>query len=135
MPYLTAADFAGRYSEEELVQLTDRLGAGVFDPAVFAQAADDAAAEVDGYLAGRYTLPLASVPPLLVRVACDVVRYRLQSDVPLEEVRKRYEDARRLLENLAAGRVTLGLASAAVAPAGNLVESMPGRKVFGGGFA
>lgn len=135
MPYCTATDYAARYGEDELIQRTDRLGTGVMDTVVFDQAAADADAEIDGYLAGRYTLPLAGVPSILVRLACDIVRYRLFIDKAPEEVRKRYEDARRLLENLAAGRITLGLPGAGPAPvpAGDLVEIAPGRKVFGGG--
>lgn len=136
MSYCTTADYADRYSEEELIQRTDRLGTGVVDAAVFARAAADAAAEIDGYLAGRHSLPLASVPPVLVIVAADIVRYRLFPDAAPEEVRKRYEDARRLLEALAAGRVSLGLPTPPDGSAGNLVESVNGRAtVFGGGLA
>jgi len=52
----------------------------------------------------------------------------------MEEVRKRYEDARRMLESLAAGRVSLGLPSA-VPTSGNLVEVVTGRdKAFTGGL-
>ncbi len=109
MPYATLADLTARFGDEELTQLTDRLGAGVVDAAVAGAALAEAEAEIDAYLAGRHALPLATVPPILVRIACDIARYRLATDAPLEEVRKRYEDARRLLENLAAGRVTLGL--------------------------
>lgn len=109
MPYATLADLTARFGEEELIQLTDRLGAGVVDAVVAGAALAEADAEIDAYLAGRYALPLAAVPQILVRLACDIARYRLATDTPLEEVRKRYEDARRLLENLAAGRVTLGL--------------------------
>jgi phage gp36-like protein len=109
MPYATLTDLAARFGDEELTQLTDRLGTGVVDADVAQAALAEADAEIDAYLAGRYALPLAAVPPILVRLACDIARYRLATDTPLEEVRKRYEDARRLLENLAAGRVTLGL--------------------------
>lgn len=112
MPYATLADLTARFGDEELIQLTDRLGTGTVDAAVVQAALDEADAEIDAHLAGRHALPLVVVPPILVRLACDIARYRLMSDTPPEEARKRYEDARRLLESLAAGRVSLGLPSA-----------------------
>lgn len=133
MGYCTTSDYVERYSEEELIERTDRDGTGVVDDAVFGQASADADAEIDGYLGTRHALPLVSVPPLMVKLACDIVRYRLFADMVPEEVRRRYEDARRLLEAIAAGRVTLGLPTPA-AQTGNLVLAEPGRKVFGGGL-
>jgi len=109
MPYATLADLITRYGEEEIAQLTDRVGAGMPDAATALRALADADAEIDGYLAARYRLPLPTVPPLLSRIACDIARYRLWEDRASEEVRTRYEDARRLLESLAKGVVTLGL--------------------------
>lgn len=135
MSYASVADLTARLGEEELTQLTDRLGAGVVDAALAEAALDEAAAEIDAYLAGRHALPLATVPPILARLACDIARYRLMPDNPIEEARKRYEDARRLLEGIAAGRVSLGLPPPVSGQVGNLVEVVPGRKVFGGGLA
>lgn len=115
MPYATPADLATRYGADRLVDLTDRAGTGLADDPMIAQALADAQAEVDGYLAARYALPLPTVPPLLARLVCDMAIYNLLSlrrmgDV--EDARKRFEDARRLLEALAAGRVSLGLPAA-----------------------
>jgi phage gp36-like protein len=101
--YFTAADYSDRYGEDELVQLTDRLGAGAVDAAVFARAVADADAEIDLYLSRRYTLPLPVVPPVLVQLAGDIVRYRLWPDATAKEVRLRYEDAVGTLKRLAAG--------------------------------
>lgn len=109
MAYATAADLIARFGEDELIQLTDRSGAGVPDAAVVARALEDSGAEIDGYLASRYRLPLPTVPALLARIACDIARYRLWEDRASDEVRRRYEDARRLLENLSSGKVSLGL--------------------------
>lgn len=60
------------------------------------------------------------------RLACDIARYRLMADNPLEEARKRYEDARRILESLAAGRVSLGLPAISAPPtAGGVAYAAP----------
>lgn len=113
MPYATLADLTERYGERELVELTDRIGAGVVDMAAVSRALADAEAEIDGYLRGRYALPTHEpVPPVLMRIACDLARYQLASERASEEVRTRYDDARRLLEAIATGRVRLGLAPA-----------------------
>jgi phage gp36-like protein len=117
VPYATQADLEARFGVDELTQLTDRVNAGVPDAAIVARALADADAEIDGYLASRYALPLATVPPVLARIACDIARYRLWEDRSSEEVRRRYEDARRLLESIARGQVSLGLPAANAAPA------------------
>lgn len=113
--YAQVSDLIDRYGEQEIIQLTDRATPpiGRIDTTVAERALSDADAEIDAYLSGRYSLPLASVPPVLTRVACDIARYRLWDDQAPEEVRSRYEDARRLLESLSAGRVTLGPAQGA----------------------
>jgi len=117
MTYATQADLEARFGLDELTQLTDRTNAGVPDAVVVARALADADAEIDGYLASRYALPLATVPPVLARIACDIARYRLWEDRASEEVRRRYEDARRLLESIARGQVSLGLPAVSAAPA------------------
>jgi phage gp36-like protein len=117
MPYATQADLETRFGVDELTQLTDRTGAGVPDAGIVARALSDADAEIDGYLASRYALPLATIPPVLVRIACDIARYRLWEARASEEVRIRYEDARRALESIAKGVISLGLPEANAAPA------------------
>jgi len=117
MPYATQADLEARFGVDELIQLTDRAGTGVPDAAIVARALSDAAAEIDSYLASRYALPLSPVPAVLARIACDIARYRLWEDRASDEVRRRYEDARRLLESIAKGTVSLGLPEENAAPA------------------
>ncbi|MEW6560401.1 MAG: DUF1320 domain-containing protein [Pseudomonadota bacterium] len=112
MTYATRDELQERYGLDELTQLTDRMGAGVPDDNLVNRALSDADAEIDGYLAVRYQLPVQTVPPMLVRMACDIARYRLWDDRASAEVRERYTDARRLLELIAKGTVGLGLSSA-----------------------
>lgn len=116
MSYAQLADLVARFGEEELVSRTDRTGSGLMDLAAIDRALADAAAEIDGYVAARYRLPLPVVPAVLTRIACDIARYRLWQDAASEEVRARYEDARRLLEAIARGLVSLGLAAADAPP-------------------
>lgn len=109
MSYATQADMEARYGLDELVARTDRNAVGAVDATVLNRALADADAEIDGYLAARYALPLPTVPAMLARIACDIARYRLWEDLASDEVRRRYEDARRLLEAISRGTVSLGL--------------------------
>jgi phage gp36-like protein len=134
MSYCTPEDYVARYGDAELVQLTDRLGIGLADAQVFADAADDAGAEIDAYLAPLMPVPLTVVPRLLVRVAIDIVRFRLQGDAPLAESRKRYDDALAVLAAIGAGKASLGAQVPQALPVtGGLVVMVSPRRVFGGG--
>ena len=114
MVYAQPSDMIARYSNRDLVQLTNE------DPTqtavnqdVLAQALADASAEIDGYLESRFTLPLNDAPAVLTRLACDIAMYRMQALRPLHdlaEARKRYEDALAMLVRVADGTLTLGLA-------------------------
>ncbi len=116
MTYATQADLVDRFGEQELQQRTDRSNGTVIDTVVLGRAQGDADAEIDSYLATRYTLPLASTPLVITRLACDITRYRLYDDGVPETVRVRYEDAVSLLKRLASGDVVLsGMEGVAVA--------------------
>ena len=78
------------------------------------QALTDASSEIDTYLEARFALPLSDPPAVLNRLACDIAMYRLQSLRPLhdlEDARRRYDDAIAMLSKVAAGELTLGLAT------------------------
>ena len=116
MTYAVQQDLVDRFSAEELAQLTDRDQALVIDTDVLGRALADADAEIDGYLAARYSLPLATAPAALVRVAADIARYRLWADRASEAVRKRYEDAVRDLKAMSSGGIVID-GAVALAPA------------------
>ena len=116
MTYAVQQDLIDRFGAEELAQLTDRDQALVIDTDVLGRALADADAEIDGYLAARYSLPLASAPAVLVRVASDIARYRLWADRASEAVRKRYEDAVRDLKAMSSGSIVID-GAVALAPA------------------
>lgn len=120
MTYASLDDLIDRFGEAELIDLTDRADPprGIIDPAVAADALDDADAAIDGYLAVRYALPLPSAPPLVKAIACDIARYRLHSRIaPTDIVRANYEDALKRLKDIAAGLIALPLPGAAAATA------------------
>lgn len=129
MTYATQQDMTDRFGEEELIELTDRANLGVIDATVLGRALADADAEINGYLASRYTLPLASVPPVLVAKASDMARYYLYDMRVTEAVKARYDDAVKYLQSLAKGLVSLGLdpLNVPVADAGGVQIQANGR--------
>jgi len=105
-----------RFGEREMIQISDRSGqANGVDEAAVQRALEDAGAEIDGYLAGRYKLPLSTVPRVLVNVGCDITRYRLYDDRVTEAIQKRYDDAVKFLTNISTGKIGLGLDTTATA--------------------
>jgi len=114
MAYAMLQDVQDRIGERELIALTDRSDPplGVVDVTAVGRALADASAQIDAYLAGRYTLPLNNVPAELRRMAVEMGLYHLQSLRPLgdiEDTRKRYEDCLRFLRELSDGKRSLGL--------------------------
>lgn len=132
--YATQQQMITRFGEREVLDLTDRLRAGVIDTQVLESALAEADAEIDPYLAPRHTLPLAIIPRVLSGFACDIARYRLcgAGVTETEEVRLRYKDAVRFLEKVARGELGLGLDAAnhIAKPANTVQFSMPGSRVF-----
>lgn len=116
MPYATQQDLVDRFGETEVIQLSDRASTGAIDAAVVAAKLADAEAEIDSYLAGRYTLPLDPVPLTLQRIACDITRYHLYDDRPTEYVAKRYDAAVAFLKAVNKGDIQLGVDAGGAAP-------------------
>jgi phage gp36-like protein len=107
--YCTRQDLIERFGERELVELTDRDGSrGVIVDEILAQAMTDAAGEIDGYFGTRYSVPLATVPKAIQRIACDLARYYLYDDEAPKQVAQRHEDAVRFLRAIARGEVSVG---------------------------
>jgi phage gp36-like protein len=133
--YASAQDLIDRFGEKELIQLTDRVNRPqtTIDDTVVARALADAEALADGYIATRYTLPLAAVPAALVRIVCDLARFLLhgkaaEKDSPVERANAA---AIRWLQDVSKGTVTLetGAGSAAIEATGG-VRASPGRRVM-----
>lgn len=135
MSYAAKSNMIARFTEREVIALTDPDNLGVIDDVVLAGALAEADAEIDPYLAPRHVLPLASVPRILSGFACDIARYRLCGTggvTETDEVRNRYKDAIKFLENVASGKIGLGLnaANQVAAPANTVQFSAPGSRVF-----
>lgn len=112
--YCSQDDLEKRYGTKMLVDLTDRAmpRAGVADAAVITRAITDAGAEIDGYLAVRYALPLAATPAFVNDLAMRLAIYKLHASVVPEKIKDDYTLALRSLRDISAGVMKLDLAGA-----------------------
>jgi len=147
MPYATANDVLLRYPLVRVAEITGTEDRPPMDETSAQKAlreagqeaerlerlntaVADASAEIDCYLVKRYPLPIKAPPPVLKVLAVEIAVYRLTSLLPkesVEDARRRYDDAIRWLEGVAAGDVQL---DGSPSGSGNVMCSAPGR-VFG----
>lgn len=118
MPYTSLADLNDRYGERLLIDLTDRseTPVGAVVTATVDRALADTDAMIDGFLAGRYVLPLAEVPPLIADLAQMIAIWKLHVYEPNPKIEADYKAAVKSLEGIASGTIRLPVAG--VEPAG-----------------
>lgn len=129
MPYCTLDDIKQLLPEDVLIQLTDdeALNPAAINPQTPAhapiigrveEAIETADAEVDGYCAVKYTVPLSPVPPVVSKLSVELAIYYLYSrrTIP-EKIEKRYDKAVARLKDIARGLLTLGVDPEPVASA------------------
>lgn len=124
MRYITRDDLAAAVSLPELVQLSvdvaGHYGAPPQEPdwTVVERAIVYAEELVDGYISGRYTLPLEPVPGILPQLAADIARFWLHrrrintADFP-KPVQTAYDNAVKYLAMIRDGKIHLGIRDAA----------------------
>lgn len=105
-------DFVGRVVLDRYLETEEERQAAL--ATLIAAAIEDAGAEIDGYLGGRYPLPLEPVPKVIHKFCKDMAVYNLISRSGLDEQAEeknfltRYNNAVKFLVLLAEGRVSLG---------------------------
>ena len=112
MDYCTSDDIEIQIGKNSLVQLTnDDNTQQTVDSVVVEEALIYSSTLIDGYLRGKYVLPLNTRFPLLRVIAIDICIYRLYSrriytDMP-ETISENHKNAIRTLEQLKKGVITL----------------------------
>ncbi len=114
MTYATQLNLTDRFGERMLIDLTDRaeVATGLIDVDVIDRALADTDAFIDGYLAARYVLPVATVPDLLVDLAQAIAIYKLHVYAPDPKIEEDYKQAIRTLKDISTGAVRLSIAGA-----------------------
>ena len=93
MDYCTIEDIDTHISTPTLIQLTNDDGEETVDREVATEAIVYSSAIIDGYLRGRYTLPLDTHFPLLRILAIDLSVYRLYARRMADEMPEVIENA------------------------------------------
>lgn len=117
MAYADLAMLTDRAGEAEIRQIADRDRDGVPDADVVAAALADADNVIDGYLATRYTLPLAAVPPVVRTWAVSIARHVLHRNGAPDHVAQDYKDAIAALKDVARGLIALPVGPGDAPPA------------------
>lgn len=115
--YCAHEDLLGQISDSILLSLVDDERQGEWTPDAtkrVEKAIADAGGRIDGYLQGRYPVPLQPAPQLVRSLCVDIAVYNLfarrgfDEDSADKAVVTRYRDAIRLLEQIAAGKISIG---------------------------
>lgn len=111
MDYCTIEDIETQTSTPTLIQLTSDDGQEVVDRVVAQEAILYSSTLIDGYLRGRYTLPLDAHFPLLRILAIDLSIHRLYSrrmkDEMPEVIENNYKNAISTLKDIQKGVISL----------------------------
>lgn len=132
MSYAVIDDVRKQIRESELISLTDEGDLGVVNATVVDNAIDAASVEIDGYLGGRYTLPLDTVPNILNKLCVDIAIYNLYSlgDGPPENREQRYNNAIVFLKAVSEGKISLGANDPEGTGPGDTAEVSSSESVF-----
>lgn len=118
MAYAALTDLIAAFGEDEILALADRDDDGVADSTVIASAQSRSQSLIDGYLGGRYGVPVVSpYPVVLIGVDADIQRYLLYDNEPPDRVKEAYQFAIAWLRDVATGRVVLALPAPATGTA------------------
>ncbi len=111
MDYCTIEDIETQTSTPTLIQLTSDDGQEAVDRVVAQEAILYSSTLIDGYLRGRYTLPLDTHFPLLRILAIDLSIHRLYSrrmrDEMPEVIENNYKNAISTLKDIQKGVISL----------------------------
>lgn len=135
MRYLTLSDLEKVIPRATLIQLSnDDPEAAAPDGGVIGEIVGDAEEMVDAHLRGRYTLPLATVPPVLRQLAARLARHGLYARRPEggipDAVAADHKEGVRMLEAIRDGKLTLGLPTGEPAPEPGAVAVRAPRRRF-----
>ncbi|SMF83043.1 Mu-like prophage protein gp36 [Tistlia consotensis] len=125
MAYATLQNLIDRYGSDNVLQVADRDGDGQADTATVDRELAAVSAEIDGYLALKYDLPLSATPDLVQDLCERLVFFRLHVFTAPDQVAESARQALATLDRLSKGLVVLELDGepAAAAPDGPRVSA------------
>jgi len=110
MAYSVKSDMLEQINEDDLILLTDEDDLGTVNEDTVKRAIADADAEIDAYCGVRYDVPLSPVPAMIRKVSVDIAIFNLTSrrERVSDDRKKRYDNAIKFLQSVAAGQIWLG---------------------------
>ena len=110
--YLTVEGYINRYGERETRTVTNETpgspgNLGTYDSAKVELAITDAEEVVEGYIGGRYAIPLVTVPRLVEGIVAILARELLFARKPTPEVTNAANNARKQLTDIQKGILSL----------------------------
>lgn len=111
MAYCTLDDIEKKIDKYELIQATDDDDTGSVNVDNVDSAIAAADSEINGYLAGKYSVPLDPVPEILKTLAVDMSIYHifLRRMGPPEHRKVQYDNSTKFLKSVAKGEIRLGV--------------------------
>ncbi len=112
--YITVQDLIGSMGKQTLIELSnDDTSAQEINTTILDAAIVSACELVDGYLHGRYTLPLSPAPTIINNICIELARYSLYSRRPEsglpDTVIANHKNSIKLLDSIQTGKLHLGV--------------------------
>lgn len=116
--YATPDDLITMFGEPQMRAMSDidEVAAGQVVVQRLQRALETATGEVDGYLTGRYALPLATVPSVVRTHVLCLARYHLMGASPDDKATADRKAAMGFLDKVASGAIPLFAPAEAVLP-------------------
>ena len=135
MAYCTADDIKKRIPEARLIELTDDTQTETIDADNISAAIEAADDEIDSWCQGRYDTPFSPVPGIIKTMSINIAIYNLfaRQQITDDAVEKRYDNAIKILQNVAMGKIEIGLSSGSNEPE-TKIDISSNTRVFGDTF-
>lgn len=133
MSYAAPADLEKWIDGDRMIRLTDDQDTGSVNTTIVDSILDAASLEIDGYLGGRYALPMSPEPPILKKLCVDIAGYLLhirREEAPGDYWETQYKNAIAFLTKIASGQVSLGAADPEGSGSSNEVNVSGPDRVF-----
>lgn len=134
MTYAVKQNIDDLYGVDLLNKLADKNNDRTADPAVVERGLRSADGIINGYLEGKYNLPINGTSDMLTEIAVDIAVYKIAilRSVRSTEMRQRYEDALALLDKISAGKIGLGIdPGTGTGGTGGTTPTTPGASMMG----
>lgn len=111
--YCALSDIRSTLSEAEIARLTDDTNGKIVNEDIVNESISKSDELINGYLRGRYTIPLDIVPDLVKNLSVDLALYylyqrRFRTKMP-ESIETQYRATIKTLEQIQRGYINLGI--------------------------